>query len=172
MSKIPPVFFLIVIICFFLPFVRITCNNQEIATMTGFKLATGGEIELKGPQLPDSMSEGKIEGSMEFKPETGQQDRNPEIFAIFTLACAVIGLIISIIMMKKKSIIPAVIGVVGFIMLLLLKFDMDGDMSDEGQGMIMLEYMYGYWIAFICFILAALVGVAGYFSGRKTASSG
>lgn len=172
MGKIPPAFFVIIIICFFLPFVRITCNNQEVATMTGFKLATGGEIKLKGPQLPDSLSEGKVEGSMEFKQETGQDDRNPEIFAILTLACAVIGLIISILMMKKKSIIPAVIGIVGFVMLLLLKFDMDGDMSEEGQGMIILEYMYGYWIAFICFILAALAGVAGYFSGRKAAATG
>jgi len=37
---------LLVLVCFFLPWVTVSCSEQELATLSGFDLATGTEIDL------------------------------------------------------------------------------------------------------------------------------
>jgi Na+/H+ antiporter NhaC len=37
---------LVVLVLFFLPWIAVSCGNQEIATVTGYELATGTEIDL------------------------------------------------------------------------------------------------------------------------------
>ena len=43
-----PLFFVIVIISFFLPFFNLTCQQQKIASITGFELITGTTISTNG----------------------------------------------------------------------------------------------------------------------------
>lgn len=46
---IRPALAVIVLICFFMPFVKISCGGQPIASITGLDLAIGKKIETPGP---------------------------------------------------------------------------------------------------------------------------
>lgn len=36
----------LILVCFFLPWITVSCGSQEIATVSGYELATGTEIDL------------------------------------------------------------------------------------------------------------------------------
>jgi len=56
---------------------------------------------------------------------------------------------------RESSIAPAITGVAGSILLLLLKAKLDNEILKEGQGMVQLEYSMGFWLTFLLFLFAA-----------------
>lgn len=152
LKKLSPVIFLIVIICFFLPFVNVSCEGTKVAALTGIQLVTGTEIEQ-----PSVFGEPK---------QTEKADAEP--FASAALLSAVLGLGLSFLKGRRSSIVPAILGVAGFVLLLLLKFKIDNEVLKEGEGMVQVEYGIGFWLAFLFLLFAA--GWNGFlFSRRKKA---
>ena len=153
-KKFSPAVYGLVIVCFFLPFTEISCEGRKVASFSGFQHVTGTEIEV-----PSAFG------------GTDVKKVNPEIFAIMAFLTAVVGLCLSFLKAKAGIITAAAMGVLGAAFLLLLKGKIDKDVLREGEGLLQVDYQFGFWLAFLLFLCA--LGMNVYFmSGiKKTASS-
>lgn len=140
--KISPALFGITLICFFLPFTKISCQQQEILNLTGVQLATGTSI--KQPSLTGGSQEQKIPG---------------EPLAMLAIASSVVGFVTSLMKARKSAIAPAGSGAIGFILLLMLKSKIDDSILREGQGLIVVSYGLGFWLAFLLFVSATVINI-------------
>jgi len=154
-KKLSPSIFGIALICFFLPFIEVSCEGQKIATFIGIQLVTGTRIER-----PAAFGGGEQVQRVEGEP-----------LAILALFSAIVGLGLSFLKGKKSSIAPAIIGAAGLILLLVLKIKLDSNILKEGQGMLQLKYGIGFWLTFLFFLFAAGLN-AFLFSQRDKAQGG
>ncbi|MBL7209075.1 MAG: zinc-ribbon domain-containing protein [Dehalococcoidia bacterium] len=143
-KRFSPAIFAIALICFFLPFITVSCGGQKVATLTGVQLVTGTAIEQ-----PDLFGEGQQAETLDGEP-----------LAILAFLSAVAGLGLSFIKGRKIVIAPAISGVAGSILLLLLKSKIDNEILSEGAGMIQVEYGIGFWLTILVFLSAA--GLNGF----------
>jgi hypothetical protein len=139
-KKFSPAIFAAALICFFLPFVNVSCQGEKIASFTGVRLVTGTTVEQ--PSLFGQKENKKVDS---------------EPLAALAFLCGVAGLGLSFLQKKKSAIAPALIGGTGVILLLLLKSKLDSDVLRQGQGMLRLEYGAGFWLAFLFYVSAAAV---------------
>ena len=142
LKNLSPSIFILVLICFFLPFTKISCAGEEVMTLTGFQLVTGTTIEVGG-------------GTENRKTER----IDPEPYAIWAFGAGIVGLVLSFIKSRGSKILPAIIGVVGAVSLLLLKSKLDRDVLREGEGAFHIEYQFGFWLAFILFFSAVVLNI-------------
>lgn len=149
---ISPALFLLVSLCFFLPFVSFTCQGQKIATVTGMELVTGTKIE-------------KFEME-KFNPQTDdselakQNELDSEPMAIAAFIFAILGIVVSLISRYSKilSIISAALGI---LMLLFLRSSLGKQITGEFDFRIVeISYEWGYYLAIIIF--AAVFGLNLY----------
>lgn len=159
-KKFSPAVFGLAIICFFLPFTHISCSGERVATLTGIQLVTGTTI---GNQETDSA---QTNGGPFIRPsDVRPQDRedgkiDPEPLAIFALCSTIAGLWLSFRRGKEWAIATAVAGGVGLILLLLLKAKIDNDVLKEGEGIVQVEYAFGFWLLLVLFLSA--IGLNAY----------
>ena len=162
-KKFSPAAFAIIIICFFLPFVNLTCSGQTVMSLTGIQLITGAEYKPQGMFNQEGMFDNQEE-------QTGMQTKSEDIeaqpMAFFALLFAIVGLILSFIKNRVMAIICIVASVLGAVCMLLLKANIDGDASMRGEGVIQIEYQFGYWFAFLLFIVGA---VLSWFNTKESA---
>lgn len=144
-KKLSPALFVLIIICFFMPFVNLSCSGQTIMSLTGFQLITGADIK-------DQNMFGDINGT-----QTKQEKVESQPLALFALLAAIAGLGLSFIRKKSLAIVNVVISALGAVFLLLLKFNLDGDAELGGQNVITLDYQAGYWLAFLLFLAGAVL---------------
>jgi hypothetical protein len=142
-KKISPALFGLTLICFFMPFVTISCQEQPISSFTGVELARGTSV--KSPSFGGNSSK--------------QEQIPPNLFATMALLSGVVGFGTSFLKAKKSAIAPAGAGTAGFILLLMLKSQIDGEIAKQGQGILLASYGLGFWLAFLLFISAALVNI-------------
>ena len=146
LKNFSPVFYGVIILLFFLPFVNLSCSGQKIMSLSGFQLITGSEYKA------DSMFGETTEGEVKENKEIESQP-----LALIALLAAVIALAVSFIKKRITAIINIVISICGGIFLLLLKFNLDSDVELSGQNLIQLEYQFAYWLSLILFIAGAVV---------------
>lgn len=152
MTKISAALFGVALISFFLPFVDVSCQGQKMATFTGIQLVTGTTIEQ--PSM--------------FGERHQNQKVDPEPLAILAFASAIVGLGLSFLRGRKLAIVPAIAGVAGLVLLLLLKSKIDNEAMREGGGVLRAEYEVGFWLTFLLFIAAAgLNGLIFLLGGGK-----
>jgi hypothetical protein len=142
-KKISPALFGLTLLCFFLPFVKLSCQRQELVSLTGTQLATGKSIEKT------RFSRGN----------NRQEEIPPEPLAIIALLSSVVGLGTSLIKSKKTAIAPASAGTIGFIVLLMLKYKIDDAILKQGQGFILVSYGLGFWLAILLFASATALSI-------------
>jgi len=155
-----PIFFVIVIISFILPFFNLTCQQQKIASITGFELITGTSIStnslnngLKGTSVPQNeISKGIKSDSV-----------SPEPLALITLLLAVGGLIISF-YEKFSDIGSASAGLLGTLSLIFLS----SVITDNILGKVHLQPLAvecgtGYYISIIVFIIILICNAYLFF---------
>lgn len=174
--KVSGIFFAIVIIAFLMPFMVVKCGDNKIATVSGFKLVTGGKIA--NPQLDNlqEMTE-NMQGIMDNdtpEAETEKEDSkipfkaNP--YAIIALLAAIAGLVSALVLKKGAFIAPLVLAIVGLISLMLIKGPVKSAMGGSTggnptlEGMITVKAQLGYYLAFIGYLLA---GITAVLLGRK-----
>jgi len=144
-KKFSPAFYGLIILLFFLPFVNLSCSGQTIMSLTGFQLITGAEYSSQnmfGQNMSGQMNGAEVKDNKEIKAQP---------FALFAFLAALVGLALSFIKKKSIAMINLVVSVLGAVFLLILKFNIDGDVELSGQNMIKLEYQAGYWLSFCCF---------------------
>jgi len=148
--KISPAIFGIALICFLLPWVNVSCQGQRVASFSGFQLVTGTTIEE--PVMFGPKKERKIKS---------------EPFAILALLATIAGLGVGFLKGKTGSSGTAVIGGVGIIMLLLLKSKLDNEIFKQGQGLLQLDYMAGFYLTLLLFLLAIGVNIYSAMQSKR-----
>lgn len=146
-KTLSPALFGLIIFCFFLPFVNLSCSGQTIMSLTGFQLITGADVD-PGNGLFDGMQEQDVKKD---------EKVNSQPMAILAFLAALAGLGLSFIKKKVTAITNAVISVLGFLFLILLKINMDGEVDLSGQYVITLDYQFGYWFTLLLFIAGAVI---------------
>lgn len=136
-GKVSPFIFVASILCFFLPFLNVSCNGQKAASFTGVQLATGTSLEQ--PQM--------------FGPPR-RQNVSPDPFTAFAGLCALIGLGLSLVG-ARVAIVPAISGVAGAVSLLLMKSRMDDQVLKQGHGMLQVNYEIGYSLTLLLMVVGA-----------------
>jgi hypothetical protein len=153
-KKISASMFALILICFFLPFMSLSCQGKDIVTMTGLQMATGVEIANPAATLGGSLGNAasaakpqKIAGSV------------PMGIAFVTAAA---GLAATLLLKDRfqKSLVPGVASGIGAIILLFVKSGADSEVMKQGSGMIQVSYGIGFYLALLLFIANA--GVNGY----------
>lgn len=128
---------LIIMICFFFPFVTVSCQKQEITKVTGIQMVTGTKV--------DDTFTGKV------------QPIKPTFYAVAAFVCAGLGLIFTLAKNKAGHILTMIVSGTGFIFSLLLKFKIDNDITKQGHGVIQADYNIAYYLVLILFIVAAVI---------------
>jgi len=151
-KKNSPAFYGIILICFFLPFVNLSCSGQTIMSLSGFQLITGTEVKQ-----PNMFGQDMLEQDNMADKKSEEIEAQP--MALFAFLAALVALLVSLIKKKSVTIINVVMSTLGFIFLLLLKFSIDGDsaLNSAGQGVISLDYQFGYWFSFLLFLAGAVL---------------
>ena len=157
-KKFSPVVFVIVLICFFLPFVTVSCGGEKMATLSGVQLITGTSVE----------GSGSSEDVFGTKKETRKVDTEP--LAIVALITTLAGLGLSFLKNRRSAIGPAIAGAATVIFLLLLKYKLDSDILTEGEGVLRMEYNFGFWLAFLFSIIAVALNLFLFMKRPKTVS--
>lgn len=137
MRHISSASFLFGLLCFFLPFITLSCPGANI-TFSGAQLATGTTVEV--PQMFGGATPKKFDS---------------EPLALFALLCALAGLAVGLSSAKGARTISVGLGILGAILLLALKAKISSDVAREGEGMLVVSYGLGYWLALISALFAA-----------------
>jgi membrane-bound ClpP family serine protease len=138
LKKFSPAVFGIILICFFLPWVNVTCQGQNAATFSGIQLVTGTTVQQQNQTIKS------------------------EPLAVAVLVLTILGLALSFLKDNKSSIIPGIIGVAAFILLLLLKSKIDASNQN-----IQVQYAIGFWLVLILLIGAIALNGYLYFYSTK-----
>src|ERR1039457_5409578 len=109
-------------LCFFLPFVTVSCGGITAFTLTGQQLVTG--TTLTQPQAFGP-------------PQTQKVDADP--FAIVAGLCALAGIALSLIGRKIAS-GAAISGGVGAVSLLIMRSRLDEQLQKQGEGLAKATY--------------------------------
>lgn len=151
--------YLVIIICFFLPFLTVKCGEMELLSVSGFEMAKGVDFDEKMKNSDLAKSLGKDFGDFaktnneevsEYEDDFNAEDKKsnevrkeeneskksgPSILLIIPFILAIIGFSISFIKIKSKAIIHIVISGVLFFSLLtfgiLLKNNKELSMLDS-----------------------------------------
>jgi hypothetical protein len=156
--------FTVVILLFFLPFMEVRCNDQEIVHASGMAMALNLKFETN-EDLFGGMG-GMMKDNNEMQSALDKNNRKPDVFGIITLFLMVIGIAFQFVPSLSKPWISALIGGIALIALLLMYFIYTKGWEDKlnSGGVEMLGYMrftlhfvYGYWLA-----LLGCIGLLAY----------
>jgi hypothetical protein len=141
--------FAFILLCFILPFVQVSCQQQKLMSFNGFQMAFGTEI---------------LEPQMFGPPKTRQIPGDGLILLSFLAALA--GLGCSFIKGKLGSLVTAICGAIGFIFMLMFKVRLDNEVLKQAGGLLNVEYLFGFIVA--CFLFLVSAALNGYiFYGER-----
>jgi hypothetical protein len=176
-------FFLVAGLCFFLPFVTVSCaaglgeqfaqglgeafgeeaagqlQQQDLEeTLTGIDIVLGETAETEAAETP-------IPGPTPIAPTTppGEAGDNSQLWAIIALAAAGLGIFLSLLPGSVGPILAIILGVGGAIALFLIKVEIDGTIPAQAAAFIEVKYEIGFWAALILFVVAAVTGLLRLF---------
>jgi hypothetical protein len=182
-------FFLLAGLCFFLPFVTISCAaglgeqfTQGLGEAFGEEAAgqlqqqdleetlTGLDIVLGETAEPD-IGDTPIPGPTPIAPTTppAEAGDNSQLWAIIALAAAGLGIFLSLLPGAVGPILAIILGVGGAISLFLIKTEIDGTIPAQAAAFIEVKYEIGFWAALILFVVAAITGLLRLFMGGRPA---
>jgi len=170
LKRISPAIFGILLICFFLPWVSVSCQGQKVITLTGIQLVTGISIEesevfrdlkrFNHPYIrtPSPSSAEKING---------------EPLAILTFLATIGGLILSLLKSKIGLLGSAIAGGIGIILLYALSSKLINETLKHGLGILQLDYRFGFILTQVLFLLAVAVNIYSiiHFKGEASNSA-
>lgn len=142
LKKFSPAVFGAILICFTLPFINVSCNDQIVRSFSGKEIVQGTTIyepDMFGGVTPHRIS--------------------PEPFAILSFICGVIGLVVSFRRAKKGALICSIASWLGAILLWLLFTKVKNDALRETGGMIGVTAGAGFWLALLLFSAAGCLNV-------------
>ena len=145
--------FLLVLLCFLLPFARISCDKQLVVQANGYEVAFGKGI----PAQPDS-SGGRR--TWESRPAT------PDFVAIACLIATVVGIGLVLVRRRRGAIIRAIFSWHCLLLLLVLWGELSMRVSAQ------LTMLAGYWASLALFGAACVVNLLFIHRLRSEPSGG
>ena len=141
-------------LCFFLPFVTVSCGGIKAVTLTGQQLATG--TTLTQPQM--------------FGPPQTQK-LNGDPFAALAWAGALAGVALSLVG-RKMAAATAITGGAGALSLLILKVRLDDQLQKQGGGMVTASYETGFVLAFLLLVAGVAWNAYSFVQSRRSQKVG
>lgn len=163
--RFTPGLFGIILLCFLLPFVSVTCSGQNLMTAKGLDFVIGADVNID-EDFEETFQDLEDFGDTETQPgeePEGQgrfaDDRiDPNIFAIIAFAAAAVGLLLALFLRNRNRMLSAAIAAALIIVsLIAFRIDISGD-AEEGEGLISVDYRIGWWGV----IIVALVILAAH----------
>jgi hypothetical protein len=136
-------------LCFFLPFVTVSCGGVTAFSLTGQQLATG--TTLTQPQAFGP-------------PRTQNIDADP--FAAVAGLCAITGIALSLIGRRLAS-AAGISGGAGALSLLIMRSRLDDQLQKQGQGLAKATYETGFSLAVLLLIAGAAWNVYLFLQSRR-----
>lgn len=139
----------VALICFFLPFFNIKCNNTKIITVSGVQMATGAQLNPAGGGMFDRM--GDTAGS------SADRKKMFEIPVLLALLTVLAGTVVTLVLTqknkdKKSSQWAMYLSAVTLVLLLAEAVSLTVQFSDldkkggEIGGIISWHFDIGYWL--------------------------
>jgi hypothetical protein len=141
-NKISGSLFILTIICFFMPFISISCNNKEVVKLTGFQLVTGSE--LKQTEL------------------LGQESRRlpAQAWAFIPFGLAGAGVALGFWKGRLASGLRSVCGAISVVSLLVLRAKLHDNLLQYPKLVFYVEFLPCFWITLSLFSVAVVVNAA------------
>ncbi len=174
-------FFLIALLCFFLPFFAVTCaggqfpglgdgGTRELTTVQGIDLLTGAAEEELGDPDEFQPDLGPLVGPTPLpgvSPAAGESDPIDlglsQIWAIAAAVIALLGIFLALLAGRAGGMMALTLGVVGIVLMFLLSTSVKSAIGDavgqEAEAFLVVENKIGYWLTLGAFILAAVTGL-------------
>lgn len=133
-KSFPKVSTSIIVVSFLFPFFLVKCGGTTIASIKGIDLIVGMEI-----------------GDGSKAEELGMN-----IFAILALTCALAGAILAWVKNNQSKMISLVVAAIGFLSLIVLAIQLKAEAGSSKQEMITIGIGFGYYLAFLGFLLNSL----------------
>ncbi|BAU23100.1 hypothetical protein THC_0708 [Caldimicrobium thiodismutans] len=149
----------IVLLCFFLPWITVSCNNNKIYSFSGINLVMGKKI-----QSPDDLF-GPSKNLN--KKESAKEKIVREWKAIIAFLAGIAGILTCFLIKANRvqGILTAVFGFLGGIFLFLLKNKFDSEMNEiitKSAGMINVEYHFGFWVSLLLFFVVGILNLLSF----------
>lgn len=125
---ISPSIFALILICLAFPFITISCDTQEIGSLSGYNLAFGCQLE-----------EQHVEGSFA---------------GVMLIIIALIGIGLYFWKNKNRNLATAITGVLGMVFSFILKAGIDSKIASNGEDL-SVHYKSGFVLTVLLFIAAA-----------------
>jgi len=162
-----PSCFGLVILCFFLPFIDIKCNDVELANVKGIELVTGSQISSSEISLPPVSKDESKNPDLTFD----HQSIDINYFAVAAFVLALGGLVLYFLLKIQKELFMGIIGFGGVLSLLLMRVQVDHSIEASTEGMsryvVHIDYVYGYWLCMIFFLIAGAVNLFAHIEEQQ-----
>jgi len=147
--------FAFALLCFVLPFVTVSCNQQKVASFTGFQLVFGTTVQQ--PQM--------------FGPPKVQRvDAEP--LAILAFLCCLAALGLGFAKSRSTEIAAAALAGISFLCLMQLKSKLQDDVLRQSSGFLQISYELGFWIVVLMTLAAGvLAAIAPWWSRNEAAGT-
>lgn len=145
-----PLAFGLAFVLFFFSFCNLKCNGTKVASLKGINLVTGTHLK---PQVFQTMEENlNVNGQ---NPDLGQKVP-ANFWAMIAFLSAIGGVIVFYKKPKSESFAGTILGITGFISLILLQFMIRDKIKVPmgGMAVIDVEFTFAYWLCLLCFIAA------------------
>jgi hypothetical protein len=139
-------------LCFFLPFVTVSCGGVKVFTLSGQQLATGASI-----QIPQAFG----------PPKAQRTDPNP--LASVTALCALLGVALSL-AGRKLAVGGVVTGAVGAVSLGVMGARMQGDIQRATEGLGQASLEPGFSLTVFLLLAAAAWNIYLLIQGKGAAA--
>jgi len=140
----------VTVLCFLLPFITVSCNGKQIASLSGTELAFSSSVEQ--PQV--------------FGGGTAKRQIDAEPLATIAFLCAIAGIAVGF-LVARVPLVSAIVGAVGTLFLLFLMGKVSGDAGKQAQGLLEINYGAGFILSLLLFIAATAWNGWLFFTSRK-----
>jgi len=130
-----PAAFVLALVCFLMPFVSISCQGQQLTSITGIQAMTGTSVKEPGGF-----------GGSSTRPIAR------DLVAILAFVAGLAGLVAAL---ARHRTMAGAAGVAGAVLLFVFKSRAESQIATEGQGMLSAQFGAGYWGALLLFAAAA-----------------
>jgi len=129
----------VILLTFLLPFLTVSCEGQNMGTITGMDMVTGTSVQGQA------------------------MDPNPLVIVILMLTLVGIGL--GFWVNAKRPLLSSITGAAGLILTFVTKVVIDNELAKEGRGLFQAQYKAGFYLMLILFLIAAVYN--GYLVSRR-----
>lgn len=140
------------LLCFFLPFVTVSCQGMKIYSFTGQQLATG--TTMSQPQMFGPPKTQKVE---------------PNAFAAVAFLCSAAGVALCLVGRRMLKGVAAAASV-GSVSLLAMKVQLDQEIQKQGMGAAENKYQFGFFLALLLMLVSAGWGLYQIARERRSES--